>query len=98
MLVHLMAINLNTPETMEIFFSMLFELVSFDMIPTDFIYEAWFAFENLPISEKFDAVGYSSQYIIWNLGSIFLFLLAEIFFQLMYVIIGLIAPANSRAE
>ena len=80
MLVHFLAINLSTPESTEIFFATLFELVSFDLVPTDYLYETWFGFENLPLSDTFDAVGYSSQFIIWNLGSIFLFLLAEILF------------------
>ena len=74
MIVHLLAIKLNNPDQTMIFYSELFELASFDIIPTDYIYDWMFDFENNPLTEALDAVGYSSTYTIFNLGSLFIFI------------------------
>ena len=73
-IVHLFSVELQIPDTTDIFFSALFELCAFDFIPTDLIYEKIFEFNNEPLTATLDAVGYASQYIIFNLGSIFIFM------------------------
>ena len=51
MIVHLLAIDIATPGTTELLFSALFEICSFDFLPTDSLYETIFAFDNVPVND-----------------------------------------------
>ena len=60
MIIHLLAVKLDCPDTTEILFSKLFEICAFDFIPTDNIYQSIFGFDNEPLSDTLDIVGYGS--------------------------------------
>ena len=72
--------QLNVPPSAIIFFSALFEFVTFDIVPTDAIYQTAFAWENTPYSESAENIGYESRQIIENTGSVPIFMVV-IFFQ-----------------
>jgi hypothetical protein len=55
----------------------LFPLLTFDILPSDEIYDEMFDLSSIeddePLTEKFDEVGYGSQMIYGNLGSLMIF-------------------------
>lgn len=60
------------------FFGQLFTLVSFNVIPTEYIYEKVFKISTLPdshLSDDFKWVGYQSMLTVNNMASIFAFLI-----------------------
>ena len=73
---HLMMMQLQYPATIALFFSKVFEFVTFDIIPTELFYPYIFDFPEGAYSEEADLIGYYSRYIILNAGSITLFLLS----------------------
>ena len=58
------------------FFGLIFPLITFDALPTDKLYEKMFKFSQITtdgvLSDQFDNSGYSSFFIIKNIGSLFL--------------------------
>ena len=56
----------------------MFPLITFDVIPVTELYERWFKFSEIQtdhaLTEQFSIVGYSSMYLIQNIGSLFLLL------------------------
>ena len=70
-----MMMQLNYPVSSVLFYSIMIEFVTFDIIPTDNFYEKLFGFENYPLSQQTDEIGYSSRYLIFNAGSIPIFML-----------------------
>jgi len=79
MITHLQMMQLNVPPSAIIFFSALFEFVTFDIVPTDDIYQETFAWENTPYSESADNIGYGSRQIIENTGSVPIFMIVILF-------------------
>ena len=75
MITHLQMMQLNVPPSAIIFFSGLFEFVTFDIVPTEDIYSEVFAWDNIPYSESADNIGYASRQIIENTGSVPIFIL-----------------------
>ncbi len=68
----------------------MFPLITFDMFPTDELYQAMFDFENietLPLTDQFDQVGYSYTMMVQNMGS--LFIVSSVITPGIAVIIGL---------
>ena len=96
MIVHLLSIKLNCPDTTTILFSELFEIVSFDFLPTKDFYEEIFNFDNVPISESLDIMGYASQYIIINLGTVFIMMMVQIIVRILILMLKKIAPKNKK--
>ena len=88
MIVHMMTVPMDTPSKTDIFFNTVFDLISFDIIPTEDLYNKIFEFDNVPLTEYFLAVGYESQHIIFNMGSIFLFLVIEVFIEITFALIA----------
>ena len=66
---HLMIMQLRYPAAAIIFYAVILEYVTFDVIPTDESYIDLFGFENKPFSDEADSVGYGSCFIIFNSGS-----------------------------
>lgn len=87
MITHLQMMQLNVPPSAIIFFSALFEFVTFDIIPTEDIYAALLAWDNVPYSESAENIGYASRQIIENTGSVPIFLLIITLEQLIFAII-----------
>ena len=74
---HLMMAELDTPENAILFYSIIFEWITFDLLPTDLIYGLFLNFENdTPYSDKADEVGYGSRFIIPNSGSVTIYIAA----------------------
>ena len=71
-------IPLNYPGNLMDFFASIFPLYTFDLLPTDDLYEWMFRtsdFDDEDISEIFDDVGYNETLVINNMGSIFLYII-----------------------
>jgi len=78
--------NLIYPVNLQDFFGALFPLLTFDMIPTDEIYETIFGFSKIdtqPLTDQLDAVGYSSTITVINMGSLFIFIIILPVFTLL---------------
>lgn len=87
MITHMQMMQLNVPPTAIIFFSALFNFVTFDLIPTEEIYNSVFAWENVPYSESAENIGYASRQIIENTGSVPIFLLIILSQQILFAIV-----------
>lgn len=75
---HMILIPLNYPGNLMDFFAEIFPLYTFDLLPTDDLYEWMFRtsdFDDEDISEIFDDVGYNETLVINNMGSIFLYII-----------------------
>lgn len=70
----MMMMQLSYPAVAMSFFGGLFELITFDLVPSDLVWEEVFTFENVPYSEQAEAIGYESRYAIYNSGSIPIFI------------------------
>ena len=73
---HMVLINLNYSPNLLAFFSTLFPLLTFDVLPSDDIFEWAFNLsevEDKPMTEMFDQSGYGSELIYGNLGSLLIF-------------------------
>lgn len=67
-------VTLNYPVNLLNFMNTLFQLVTFDIIPTSKIFETMFHFSDIPdrsLSDQFDTLGYASIFCVNNLGSIY---------------------------
>ena len=74
LMTHMMLIDVWYPDNVQRFFSQIFVLMSFDVIPTEYFVPQIFGFrEEPPLSDQYDELGYSARNIVINLGSIFLF-------------------------
>jgi len=73
---HMFLVTLNYPVEMMDFFALLFPLITFDAIPVNEMYERMFHFNNITtdyaLTDQFDNSGYSSIFVVKNIGSIFL--------------------------
>ena len=61
LIAHYVLIDLNYPANLRDFFSQIFPLISFDLVPTDELYSFVFEtdlYEDGPISEQFYLLGY----------------------------------------
>jgi hypothetical protein len=71
-------IPLNYPANLQDFFLKIFPLITFDIIPTDKLYDIIFKpynFNDSALHENFDVVGYNNKLVINNMGSLFIFIL-----------------------
>ena len=74
-----MIIDMEAPPTIVKFYSVIIQFLTFDIIPTDYIYSIMFAFKNVePYSEHLDEMGYGSVNFIMNSGSLTIFIFAII--------------------
>ena len=72
MITHFMIMQLVVPQNAMVFYSGLFEFVTFDIIPTDDIYDKIFdeGWRSAPYSEQADTIGYATRWLFANLGSV----------------------------
>ena len=83
------------PAAALIFYAGIFEFVTFDIIPTDRLYDKLFAFENdVPFSDRAKDIGYESRYAIPNSGSMPIFICVMLVVQPLYALITSLAPKN----
>ena len=84
---HLLLITISVPGTVTIFYSVIFEIVQFDLFE-DFLYfkeflSLIFELEDKAISERANELGYGSLYIVSNLGSVIIFFTIDLLVQLI---------------
>ena len=75
LILHMFLVKLNFPVELQNFMNIFFPLITFSLIPTDEIFETMFHFFEIqtdyPLTNQFDAVGYSSIFFIKNLGFLY---------------------------
>jgi hypothetical protein len=80
-------LQLNYPSHVQDYFAGIFPLITFDLFPTDDLYEEIFQFSELDyeegLSEQFSIVGYEYIPIIGNMGSIFVIVVLTPFLVLI---------------
>ena len=85
-ILHMFLVRLNYPVELMNFFSIMFPLITFDTIPVAKLYERWFHFSEIEtdhaLTDQFDLVGYSSMFLVQNVGSLFLIIKIQLMFFL----------------
>jgi hypothetical protein len=91
LILHMFLVKLNYPAQMTNFFSLLFPMITFDLIPTSWLYEMIFKFEEIEtdyaLSDQFETIGYGSIFIVNNIGSMYLMWTLWILMLIVTVII-----------
>lgn len=62
-----MLINVQQPANTQIFFGMLMNIISLDLVPTTKYFNDWFQLDengNNPLNENFSNYGYGALYVI----------------------------------
>jgi hypothetical protein len=80
LITHMILIPLSYPANLQDFFSKIFPLITFDLIPTDKLYELIFkpySFYDSALDENFDVVGYNDKLVINNMGSLFILIILQ---------------------
>lgn len=90
-----MIMQLSYPPATVTFYAVVLKYVTFDAIPTDGPYDEIFGFENVPYSLEAASVGYESCYIIYNSGSVPIFMIAILVLQLLFLIITLLVSQGT---
>ena len=90
-IVHAMIITLQYPASISLFFSGVFEAVTFEILPSELIYEQIFDFgdNDSPYTEQADEIGYGSRLTFINSGSISIYFFALFLLQVAYSLIAL---------
>lgn len=78
------------------FYIAILEFVTFDLIPTEELYEAIFGLENIPYSDSAESIGYESRYIVMNSGSLFIYIFATSFAIILLAIVKACAHKGSK--
>ena len=83
-----MLVDVTMPANTEVFFNFIFDVVSFDLIDTEPLYDKLFNHVHNPLNVKFAALGYASSYLAPNLGFLYLytFLLLPNFLLICFLI------------
>ena len=69
--------NISTPHNLEMVFKILMDIAAFDILPTDDIFGLVYKVEHTdPLSANFEAMGFESLWLIYNLGTLFLIALS----------------------
>ena len=94
MIIHMFILQLNYPVHVQEFFASLFPLITFDVIPTEKLYEFTLDFDEVEeesLTDQFEIVGYGDILMIRNMGSMFLMLvMMPIFTVLSWIAFKLI--------
>ena len=78
LIVHMFLVSLSYPLNCFNFFGQLFSLVSFNLIPTGYIFEKIFKFSRLDdewLTDWFYWIGYSSMFAVNNMSTIFVLMI-----------------------
>ena len=96
---HMFLVTLDYPVEMMDFFGIIFPLISFDAIPVDALFERMFKFSEVTtdaaLSDQFDSAGYSSYFIVQNIGSLFFISMSQIAFSALLWITNRFKPFKS---
>jgi hypothetical protein len=95
LIVHMPLLKVAFPENAVLFYSFIIDISNFDIIPTEKILKLLFSFSASESEEQYKRLGYDSQNIVENLGSMFLFLLGIV---LLVCFICLIKHLRARYQ
>lgn len=103
LITHLMIMQVNYPGVSVIFFSKVFEFVTFDLLHGFFpqlesLSEQLFGGVNVPYSDEAQNIGYESRYMLTNLGSIPVIILFIIALQLLYSVVFKCSKPGGRVN
>ena len=88
LLVKFPILNVTFPQNAVTFYTFINDVANFDILPTDQIRAAIFSFSDSPEwGQNFNQIGYESQNIIENLGSMMLSLLGFFFLAALTLLI-----------
>ena len=69
--------DVETPENAVLFYASIFDWITFDIFPTDYIYGLLLEFTgDTPYNDKVDTAGYGSRFLITNSGSLSIFIVS----------------------
>ena len=74
LITHFFMMQVNFPPNVMIFFSGIFEFVTFDLVPSEKIYALFISLEESPFSEEAGEIGYEYHQFIPNTGTVTLFI------------------------
>ena len=86
---HMMTMRLVYPQIVVLVFAVVFDSVSFDLIPTDYVYPEFLSFPNdSSFSPECAQIGYKSRYFIPNSGSISIYVVVGFLVHVLYAILA----------
>lgn len=89
--------NVNIPPNAAVFFGILMSIASFDILPTDKFYARYFPQNDSgAINDNFNAVGFSSQYFLNNMGSMVIIIGSVPIFFIILLLMKLCRNGNER--
>ena len=77
LLVTLPMFNQQIPANAGLFYGFIMDVASFDLLPTELIYDAYFNLKDEAsdsVNSNFESLGYSSMYFLRNMGTLMLVL------------------------
>ena len=83
------------------FFGFLMNIASFDLLPTDLFYNAYFNLSDLntvPINSNFESLGYESLYFLRNMGTLMLTFIAIPVFVVVQLLLKYLLKSNKRVR
>lgn len=92
---HFVLLDLEYPVNIQEFFGLIFPMITFDVFPTDDLYQAQFQVNDMEddaLTEQFDLVGYGTMICFSNLGSLLIFMFLQPASILIFVILLLAIP------
>ena len=85
MIVHFMVLQLNYAAISSLYYSLIIDVVNFDLVPVEHLHPYFFGFDNTAWSAQARFIGYESRFFIENTGSLIYIYLLLIFLQLIYM-------------
>lgn len=93
---HMFLVSLNFPVEMMDFFGLMFPMIAFDAFPVESLYEKIFKFSEInsdhALTDQFDSFGYSSIFIVSNIGSLFLIAIIQVLQSILLWLIRRFKP------
>jgi hypothetical protein len=87
----MMVMRLFFPPIVVLVFAIVFDAVSFDLIPTEYVYPLFLNFDNdSEFTPECGQIGYKSRYLIPNSGSISIYIAAGFLVHILYAILAAI--------
>ena len=85
-LVHLTLISFLVPANTLVFFGLILEFVTFDLIDTSSLTQSYYNPEEEDVEDDLAQLSYESRHCLPNLGSLFYFIILQIFILVLYIV------------